>query len=111
MLLRLPFPNWSTTYVLYRNDIIQNLLLLEIDQQQADALVGHLVIDPSRAARIDYTCGLGWAEPYNIIVPKPQFQSRFFAFVRPFQPLVNPHLRMNNKNSLYSNLTPYIEMI
>ena len=74
--------------------------------------MGHLVIDPSRAARIDYTCGLGWAEPYNIIVPKPEFQSRLFAFVRPFQPLVNLKiLKMNNKNSLYSNLTPYIEMI
>ena len=55
-------------------------------------MVSSLAIDPNRAARIDYTCGLEWAEPYTIVVPKPAFQSRLFAFVRPFQPLVNLQL-------------------
>lgn len=66
-----------------------NGLANQIDQQQADAMLASLVIDPNRAARMDYTCGLGWAETYNIIVPKPEFQSRLFAFVRPFQFWVN----------------------
>ena len=60
-----------------------------IVEQQADALVAYFVVDLDRAARMDYTSGVGWAEPYNLAVPIPGFRSRLFAFVRPFQPMVN----------------------
>ena len=56
--------------------------------QQADALVACYIVDPSRAERMDYTCGLAWAEPFNLVVPVPEYESRIFAFIRPFQPMV-----------------------
>ena len=29
-----------------------------------------------------------WAEPYTLIVPKPVYEGRLFAFTRPFKPMV-----------------------
>lgn len=41
-------------------------------EQQADDVVAQFVVDPRRAARtMDYSCG-----SYNLVVPKPEFQSR-----------------------------------
>ena len=57
-------------------------------KQQCDAFVAPFIVDPSRAARMDFTSGLAWTEPYNIVVPKPELRSRLFAFIRPFQPSV-----------------------
>ena len=37
---------------------------------------------------MDFTCGIVWSEPYNLVVPKPEFEDRLFAFIRPFQPVV-----------------------
>ena len=53
--------------------------------QEVDGFLGVSVITPEKAQVLDYTCGIIWSEPYNLVVPKPEYESRLFAFVRPFQ--------------------------
>ena len=65
-----------------------------------------VAVDPSRAERMDYTSGLGWSEPYDLVVPKPEFQSRLFAFVRPVQPLVS-FIKDNTSVKLFTSFTSY----
>ena len=40
-----------------------------------------------------------WTEPFTLIVPKPEEESRLFAFIRPFQPLVTHKFIAINKQS------------
>lgn len=55
--------------------------------KEADALIGTLLVTPERKEKADFTF-LAWSEPFVLIVPKPEQESRLFAFIRPFQPLV-----------------------
>ena len=56
-----------------------------LKKKKADTIGASYIVDLKRAARMDYTSGIAWTEPYNLVVPKPEFQSRLFAFVFPFQ--------------------------
>ena len=33
-----------------------------------------------------------WTEPYTLLAPSPELENRLFAFIRPFQPMVNTAL-------------------
>lgn len=58
------------------------------DTKEVDGLLAGLVITPDRKERMDYTSMI-WTEPFTLVVPKPEQESRLLAFIRPFQPLVN----------------------
>ena len=47
---------------------------------------------------MEYT-SMVWTEPFTLIVPKPEEESRLFAFIRPFQPLVTYKFIAINKQS------------
>ena len=80
------FSKFINSFISNSNGIAMNW------KQQCDAFVAPFIVDPSRAARMDFTSGLAWTEPYNIVVPKPELRSRLFAFIRPFQPSVNDRM-------------------
>lgn len=42
---------------------------------------------PDRKKVIDFSYPF-WIGPFKLLVPKPEEESRLFAFIRPFQPLV-----------------------
>lgn len=50
-------------------------------------MLGALIVTPERFNKMDF-CYMSWTEPYTLIVPKVQEESRLFAFIRPFQPMV-----------------------
>lgn len=68
------------------------LKLVLLSMQEADGILGSLVSNPDRAARVDFTSAHIWTEPYTLVVPKPKQQSRIFAFIRPFQPMVHSNV-------------------
>lgn len=58
-------------------------------------MVTLLAITPDRKERLDYTY-FAWTEAYTFIVPKPELESRLFAFMQPFQLTVNPSFSINS---------------
>jgi ionotropic glutamate receptor len=40
-----------------------------------------------RVKRFDFTAS-AWSEGFSFVVPRPEEESRLFAFIGPFQPLV-----------------------
>lgn len=56
-------------------------------RQDVDSIATVFSVTPERNARFDYT-SLVWSEPYNLVVPRPGIETRLFAFLLPFQPMV-----------------------
>lgn len=57
--------------------------------QEADAIISSLIPTIDRIQKLDFTTFIQWNEPYSLIVPRPSYESRLLAFIRPFQPLVS----------------------
>ena len=55
--------------------------------QNIDAVNDGFIITVDRLEKMDFTYMI-WAETQDLVVPKPGEESRLFAFVRPFQPMV-----------------------
>jgi glutamate receptor, ionotropic, invertebrate len=47
-----------------------------------------------RVERFDYTAST-WSEPFSFVAPRPGEESRLFAFIRPFQPMVTRIAKMH----------------
>lgn len=62
--------------------------------QEVDAYVNGLIATPERKAKADITYYI-WTELYSLIVPLPEEESRLFAFVGTFQPLVMNYLAVD----------------
>ena len=55
--------------------------------QEVDGTISSFIASPDRKERMDFTFFL-WTEPCTLLVPTPELESRLFAFIRPFQPMV-----------------------
>jgi len=56
--------------------------------QDIDINTAGMMSTPDRKKVIDFSYPF-WIGPFKLLVPKPGEESRLFAFIRPFQPLVN----------------------
>lgn len=43
----------------------------------------------NRVQRLDYTTHPGWVDGFRLVVPRLGEESRLFAFIGPFEPLVH----------------------
>ena len=50
-------------------------------------MLSGFIVTPDRKEKMDFAFFIG-TEPYTLIVPKPEMESRLFAFIRPFHPMV-----------------------
>lgn len=64
-----------------------------------EGILSSHVITPLRAELMDYTCGLWWSEPYNLVVPTTEYESRLFAFIHPFQPTVKTKYNVHSTST------------
>ena len=55
--------------------------------QEVDALNVGTIATPERAKKMDFAY-IMWAEPYVMVVPRPEEEPRLLAFIRPFTPMV-----------------------
>ena len=56
-----------------------------------DTTAAGILIDPDQLDKIDFSYPI-LLSPVKMIVPAGEEESRLFAFVRPFQPMVKFHL-------------------
>ena len=52
-----------------------------------DAIARGMTASPDRAQKMDFAYFV-WMEPYVMVVPRPGEEPRFFAIIKPFQPIV-----------------------
>lgn len=57
-------------------------------EREVDVYSNGVVATPERKQKVDLTYFI-WTEPYSMVVPQPEEQSRIFAFIYPYQPMVN----------------------
>ena len=69
--------------------------------QEYDMAVNLLVNSPERAAKIFVTVEVA-SLTTNLVQPMPQLETRFFAVIKPFQPLVRIRIEIK-KFSLLQN--------
>ena len=50
--------------------------------------MGGFIFTPDRYEKVDFAHPY-WAETQDLVVPVPGEENRLFAFIRPFQPMVN----------------------
>lgn len=61
--------------------------------QEYDGVATSLMVTPARQQYCDFTTSLTWFEAYSLISPKPKQESRLFAFIRPFDPMVGIYIK------------------
>ncbi|XP_045025966.1 glutamate receptor ionotropic, delta-1 [Daphnia magna] len=59
-----------------------------IENNEVDGFAVVFIATPERKKKMDFTSFFGWSESYTMVVPRPEEESRLFAFIWPFQPSV-----------------------
>ncbi|XP_032796243.2 glutamate [NMDA] receptor subunit 1 [Daphnia magna] len=58
-----------------------------INDKNIDGITGSFYLTMDRAERMDYTFHT-WSDGFRLVVPRPGEESRLFAFIGPFEPMV-----------------------
>ncbi|KAI9566014.1 hypothetical protein GHT06_009813 [Daphnia sinensis] len=59
-----------------------------IENKEVDGFAVVFIATPERKKIMDLTPFFAWSEPYTMVVPRPEEESRLFAFIWPFHPSV-----------------------
>ncbi|XP_057369972.1 glutamate receptor 1-like [Daphnia carinata] len=59
-----------------------------IQNKEVDGFAVVFIATPERKKIMDFTSFFGWSDSYVMVVPRPEEESRLFAFIWPFEPAV-----------------------
>ncbi|XP_057369794.1 glutamate receptor ionotropic, delta-1-like [Daphnia carinata] len=86
--------NFTIKYMMLNQSTIQqsgmsdfDLAIHLVSSKKVDVYSNGVVATPERKQIVDLTYFI-WTEPYSMVVPQPEEESRIFAFIYPYQPTV-----------------------
>ncbi|KAI9566009.1 hypothetical protein GHT06_009808 [Daphnia sinensis] len=87
--------NFTIKYMMLNQSTIHQSGMSDFDlaihlvsnKRVVDVYSNGVVATPERKQKVDLTYFI-WTEPYSMVVPQPEVQSRIFAFIYPYQPMV-----------------------
>ncbi|XP_045025959.1 glutamate receptor ionotropic, delta-1-like [Daphnia magna] len=86
--------NFTINYMMLNQSTIHQSGMSDFDlafqlvsNKEVDVYSNGVVATPERKQKVDLTYFI-WTEPYSMVVPQPEEQSRIFAFIYPYQPMV-----------------------